>query len=1797
MAFFAGYQQVCLIYESDNSLIYRARREKNQTPVILKALKEDYPSSQEYIRYKQEYKITSHLKDVPGAIQTYGMEVHGHRLMIVLEDFGAESLKTWMEGRTLALSEALELAIAITEALGKIHQARVIHKDINPANIVLHPETKLVKIIDFGISTLLPQESQCLKGISLLEGTLAYLSPEQTGRMNRSLDYRTDYYSLGASLYHLLTGRPPFAAQDPMGFVHAHLARLPVPPHELNPEVPRALSEIVRKLLAKTPEERYQTTRSILADLSECHSRLLQDPELQGFEIGRRDKAERLVVAQQLYGREREAEALREGFERVALAKKELMLIGGHSGVGKTALVQELFKPLTLKRGYYVSGKFDQLQRNRPYLAFASAFQQLIRQLLTETDTQIARWRRLLHDTLWPNARVILELIPELERVIGQQPEVEELPPAERQNRFNLMFQRFIRTLAQPEHPLVVFVDDLQWADAASLQLLERCLTSPDSQCLYLIGAYRDNEVGPTHPLLRTLGEIENSGCPVSRLTLSPLGLDEVVKLVAGTLHSSPERVGELSRLLQDKTHGNPFFLHAFLRALVSEGLLYWNASLDDWGFELPAIQAKGITDNVADLLAEKLKKLSPQTQEILSLAACLGNRFDLFALGIACDRKPRAVLQALEPAVVEGLVAPLGDQYKAIEHEAPGAATAEAVEYRFAHDRIQQASYGLIPRSDLPRVHAAIGRRMVQGLGPKRLEQQLFEVVNHLNFGRELCASQAERDELARLNLVVGKKAKSSAAYVQSWNYLQIGRDLAGEGGWRRMYALMLALTEEAAESAYLSGHFEAMEKLVAQIESRSKNLLEKAKAYQVLILGQVAQGNLAQAVDTGLSFLGRCQIQLPSRPTKGKVLLEFVKIRLLLFRRDLDGIVELPEMQDPLTLLLVRIMTTIAAPAYWASPNLYAINSFKRIHLCLKHGNNKYAASAYLSLATMLCGVIQDHDLGWRIGNLALRLEQRFPSSEYQCRNLAMFNLFIRHWKEHLKLTLAPILEAYQIGRQNGDVEWAGICAYIFTHHVQMLGKELTAADKEIGDFRLAVSELKQASTLRYIGFIHQVVRNLQDTSADPGKLSVNGVEDAAMLELLEREGDHSGMLLFLFSKYYLCCIFHRYEQASALANQTTEYFVAGRSLFAISRIRFFHSLSLLGHFEEAGTAGRRALLRQVGKNQRFMRKGVKSAPMNHLHLFLLVEAERSRVKGNQRAATLAYRQATATASRNGYVNDEGYAAELAGRFHLSAGRRHQAKRFLKRARACYLRWGATAKLAQVDACYRDILVRKKKRPRPSTGGTITHAAPSSPTSFLDINAVIKASQSISGEIQLERLLEIMMKIVIEAAGAEKGLLILQNDGHPTVEAIIQGTAGQPAFQIVCFPLDGSEELPRALVRYVLRSHESLVLGDATRTDEFARDPYVVRARLKSVLCCPILRNGVLLGALYLENNQTTDVFTPDRVELLHLLASQTAISIENARLYRLLQLSLEKEKESMEKEKESMRVRDEFLARTSHELRTPLNAIVNLPEFILQKYTPYPVLRCTTCGATYQPEQDETLANAPRCSDCDGPATLVEDVHHHYDGELGEVFRIQHTIQESGRSLLQIINNILEFGEQESKQSQLQLRQFGILALIGQAVELIAPIAAKKEIQIQIDEVPSGLSVRADWMKLGQVLYHLLDNAIKFSPHGSQVKIGVTHAGEGVSFYVADHGIGIAAKDHQFIFESFRQVEEGTTRKYGGTGLGLAISKNLMTLHGGDIRVESQLGQGSTFFAQLPHDGPTRAMESPGDSLPGS
>ncbi|WP_428264802.1 ATP-binding protein, partial [Haliangium sp.] len=1393
------------------ALVYRAERERDHRRVVLKLLERHLATPDAIARYQHEFEVLEGLR-IPGVIEVLGLETVLGAPMLVLDDFNAQSVAKQRREEPLGLNQVLTLALRVTAILSEVHGHDIVHCDINPSNILINRDTGEVKLADFGWSVRAkddevdPAEDEEPRAEYEPGGTLAYMSPEQTGRVDRRIDYRTDFYSLGVTLYELCTGRLPFETGDPLALVHCHLAQEPVPPHEVVPDIPVMVSDIIMKLMSKMPEQRYQTAHGCMHDLGECKRQLDDNGTIQAFPLGREDRPERFQIPTRLYGRERESATMRATLARVTAGDRRLLLVTGHPGIGKSALIKELGAAAAGGRRSFLEGKYDQYRRNIPYSALVQGFSTLVRQLLTEPQDRLDEWRRALTQALGASAHVLIEVIPELAVLLGPQPSVPRSGPSETENRFNHAFRGFVNVLCR-EHPLIVFLDDLQWADAASLRLMKLMLTDPDGGRLLLVGAYRDREVDAAHPLTTLLDQLGDEGLDIDRVSLRPLTLDEVSELLADTLRRGAADCADLAALIMAKTGGNPFFVKQFLLTLHHEQVFEFDRSSSGWRWDLDAVRELPITDNVVDLMVVRMRKLSMGTQRTLQLAACVGNIFDTATLAIICEDSPAAIDDRFAPVIDMGMVRRRPTLGLGGGSARPGGA------YAFSHDRVQQAAYALIPANDEAAVHLNIARLLERSLSGEEREVRVFELVEHFVQGAALVDGDDERLRAAGLCLVAGRRAEESMAHESARRFLGAGLAFMPEQSWRDHYELMRDLTMAAAEVEYVNADVATARRLTDELLDNARDLLDKAKVRELQMMFHIAQQEMPEALEIGLDTLSMLGVSLPREPEAVNARVEELREQLDLNQARLAELENHPELTDPRQTMILRILERSATPAFYAEPVLWPLLTHTEVTVCVRHGHSALAAASYIQHAATLCGVNPDLELASGLGALALRLLERFPDPSIEVRASNMFHAFVRPWNEPDRGAVEQLRALVQRGLQAGALEHAFYAAMWCPWFRFQTGDPLDEVHRD--------QRAYQTLAERHGMVLHR------DLIAVTARIT---------RELLGRPADHERAVLqqpvvFLF-QWTAQAALHNImgDRAAALdaAERSEEHASIGVGLPVGAEQQYAYCLAALGALTDldGDPARTRALLAEVERKQASMLVWAERVPENFLHKWALVAAEHARARNQPPEAMARFEEAIDAARKYGYTREEAMACERAASFYAGLGRKQIGDMYLSDAHLAYRRWGAQAKVMALEQehpwlAQRQSLVTSGFQSSSGSGRTRT----------LDLESVVRASQALSSQLVLDQLLATLMKIIIENAGAQRGYLLLTGeDGGPdslTLEA--EGDIGDERFRALpSLPLDHPEaRFARTAVSYVSRTRTSLVLSDAADQEPYAHDP----------------------------------------------------------------------------------------------------------------------------------------------------------------------------------------------------------------------------------------------------------------------------------------------------------------------------------------------------------------------------------
>ncbi|MEO7715312.1 MAG: AAA family ATPase [Capsulimonas sp.] len=1420
-------------------------------------------------RLTHEYGLKDHLDDA-WAVRPLELVREGGQTMLVLESPKGEPLDRLI-GPPMEIGRFLRLAVALSAALSRLHGRGLIHKDIKPANVLVNSAADHVWLTGFGVASRLPRERQSPEPPEIIAGTLAYMAPEQTGRMNRSIDSRSDLYSLGVTLYEMLTGSLPFTASDPMELVHCHIARQPAWPNEQVKNVPVSVSAITLKLLAKTAEERYQTAAGAESDLRRCLLEWETQGRIDDFTSGEHDTPDRLIIPEKLYGRELEVAILLTAFDRVvAGGRHELVLVSGYSGIGKSAVVNELHKPLVPPRGLFASGKFDQYKRDIPYATLAQAFQSLIRPLLSKSEEELRQWRDAIREALGSNGSLMVDLVPELKHIIGEQPPAPELPPQDAQRRFQLVFRRFISVFARPEHPLALFLDDLQWLDAATLDLLEDLLTQSDLRHLLLIGAYRDNEVNSTHPLAQKLDAIRQAGAIIQEIVLAPLDREDLGQMLADSLYCESERAAPLAQLIHEKTSGNPFFAIQFISTLADEALLNFDYDRGGWSWDLNRIYAKGYTDNVVDLMVGKLNRLSVETQQALQQFACLGNRAEFDMLRMVYQNSNDEMHDQLWEAVRTGLIFRSENSY------------------RFLHDRVQEAAYSLIPKEQRAAEHLRIGAVLATHSSDERLKEVIFEIVNQLNLGSHLITSVEERERVAELNLIAGQRAKFSTAFASALQYLRAGRSLLTETAWDLNYELIFATECLIAECELLTAEMIAAENRLLLLAERAQTRHDFAIVTRLQLTLYTALDQSDLCVDVFLEFLRRGGTDWSRHPTRDEVLREYERIWTLIGSRQIEDLFDLPLTTNPNVLDTLDVFTEIVHPAIFYNENLSSLVVCRIVSLSLEHGNCDASCFGYVWFAMFAGPRFHNYQDGYRFGQLGFDLVEKRGLTRYQARTYLSFAT-LTPWTKHAASARNLIHRAFDAASRNGDLTFSAYSWEQLITNCLMAGDPLAEVQSEAENGVAFAKKTGFGLVVEICSTQRALIRTLRGLTPTFGCFNDDDFDEMRTENLLAGNPVLSLAEFFYWTRKLQARFFAGDYAAAVTASRRAQSLVwTASSQVTSADFPFYSALAHAASWDFASSDQRKGHFDALTAHHKQLEVWSEHCPTNFKNRAALVGAEIARIESRILDAEQLYEEAIRSAHANGFVHNEAVASEVAARFYAARGFEKIANAYLRDARYCYLHWGADGKVRHLDQQY-----PRLEAERPTSDPTSTILAP---VEHLDLATVIKVSQAVSGEIVLEKLIGALMRTAIEYAGGERGLLILpQGDEYRIDEYRIVAEATTHSDTVAVGLRQASVtamDLPESIFHYVLRTKESILLHDAWAKNPFSADDYICRCNARSVLCIPLLKQTRLIGVLYLENNLAPHVFTPARMALLKLLASEAAVSLENTRLYRDLQ-----------------------------------------------------------------------------------------------------------------------------------------------------------------------------------------------------------------------------------------------------------------------------------------------------------------
>jgi histidine kinase len=1753
----SGYQVTELIHQGSQTILYSAVA-VNGTACILKMLRTEFPTSEQIARLKHEYHIIADL-DLPGVIQPIALELQQNRVVLVIEDIGGRSLKHYIQNNIVDLELALSIALQIARTLVGLHQHQITHKDIKPANIIFNLHSAVAKLSDFTLATRISTETTPLLNPSQLEGTLAYLSPEQTGRMNRSIDYRTDFYSLGVTLYELFSGRLPFQSQDPLVLIHSHIAKAPPP----LPELPNAIAEIIAKLMAKNAEDRYQSASGLAADLEQCLTQYQTTGSIPNFEIGKLDRISQLNIPQKLYGREQAVAVLQKAFAKACRGTLEVVIISGYSGIGKTALVQELFKSLSASRGYFVSGKCDQFKRDVPLGSVTESYRGLMHQILAETPEEIAQWRSRLQTVLSGNAQVVINLIPELELIIGPAPILAEIDHIEAQHRFWQTFSDFFECLATEDAPIIDFMDDLQWADTAGLNSLAGFASNPNIQHHLLILAYRENEVDPTHPLMQAIEAIRATGKAIHCIHLAPLNAQDVNRLVADTLSDRLETTAPLAHLLHRKTQGNPFFLIQLLKSLQQKEILIFDYSTEQWQWNIKQIQQQGITENVVDLMIEQLSQLSSEAQILIQTAACIGHQFDLNTLASVLGQTASGTCQTLLESIQTGFVIPLDQVHKIVVTQDESGEFSEILnpKFKFLHDRVQQAAYEMINRDRIPGLHWRIGQLLLQA------EQHLplFNLVRHLNQGLPLGIGEDQRIQLIELNQQAAHKARSAMSLGTAFEYIQQAIDLVQPSDWASHYDRLIELYSIAMGISYAHGQAEATAACYTEVVNHARDPIDYNAVQIVNIQALITAGRLEDALMFSQSALAGLGFILPDVGTEADIAQALQSTMVLVAETPLEHWVDLLPIADKTQLAIARLLTQITALTYINAPTLLPLISLTQIQILLKFGRFPDDAIACANYAFLVNLLLKDPVQAYALAGVAQQFMAGNPSQELRTRaNITLGGLVIHH-TQHLKETCPILMEGYHAALAVGSAEFTTYHSGQFIAHQYLLGYPIAEVHQTLQDLQAKIDSLDAISAVNY-NATHQFALSswLQPLPASKPKASVSIVNLIDLAGQAPEIVSGFGFSTFCFHQLILYYTFGEYEKAIEILDQAPQFMPNLVCTVIAVVVDFYGALTLLGDFLWLNSEAQTQRLQRIASYIERLEFAALHGPMNHRHKLLLVKAERSRVLGQIPEAMQYYDQAIELAGIHGYIQEKAIACERAAEFYAAISQPAIAQMYLREAYGAYRTWGVRLKVEVLEAQYPELQALNQESPIASGGSTTTSHE------TIDLTTVIQASHVLAGEIVLECLVEKLMCLVRENAGAQKVVFISKVKEQLVIEACLNPEELSPAATV---DIAQHKTFPQALIHYVIRTKEALVLDNAMVDRRFNHDRYLQEQRPLSVVVVPILQQNEIIGVLYLENNLTVGAFTRDRCEVLGVIAAQAAISLENAKLYATMENRINQRTKELSTaleqlqtaqirliQSEKMSSLGQLVAGIAHEINNPINFIYgNLTHAEVYARDLLQMAKC------YQLE-DGRLQALVNTIDLD---YMVEDFP-----------KVLLSMKHGADRVRDIVQGLRDFARLDETAYKAVNIHEGIESTLTLITERLGAITVIKN----YSPLPEIECYAAE---LNQVFLNLLTNAIdalgdRLDPT-IRIQTSLTVDQE-IRILIEDNGEGIPKDSMTKIFDPFF-----TTKSVGrGTGLGLAIGHQIVTgQHGGRLVCRSNVGLGTTFEVLLPLGGRSKVM----------
>lgn len=1797
-----------IIYENERVYIYEAISQKDQSTIALKTFKNEHPSLTEIAQFQHEYEILKNLS-IPGVVKVIDIKQHGNACFLLLEDFKGVCLRDYLEINPVDILNYHTIAISLAQTVADIHEKGIIHKDINPENIILNEQNFQTLLMEFGYATQLTKENPQVVPSNLLVGSLYYISPEQTGRLNRELDYRTDIYSLGVVLYEILTQQPPFQSRDAMELIHAHIAKTPLSPSVINPLIPKPVSDVIMKCLAKMPEDRYQSASGLKNDLEECLKQLKETKTVANFIPGQRDIFYTFEIPNRLYGRENEYAEILSAYDRITFGRCEWLHISGAAGSGKTVLVTNTQASIQKQRACFIRGKYDQMQTDLPYSGLIEACRDLIRQVLASNEEELEIVKENLQLTLGENCQVMIEIIPELELLMGKQPPTSIVEPQASQNRLKLIFRRFIQNFAVQKRPLVIFLDDFQWADQASINLLESLMT--DRWLNYLLLITTSRELVSSDPIQIALSEIKKQGANFHSIHLGMLDIENITMLVKDTLHCTPQEASPLAFQLLHKTAGNPYFVTQFLKNLYEEKLIFYDKANQKWAWNNIEIERKSISENLIELMLKKIRKLKQNTQKLLTYASVIGSQFDLRALADLDDLTLNEALMQIWEAVNEELLQSLDDNYLLVRSSDFEKQNQEKIQdipilFRFAHERIQVAAYSLLGESEKSELHGKHAEYLIRKTPSDKIEESIFNIVYHLNKCiKDLSPEKAL--QVIHLNLIACRKAKREAAYKTAFECINIARGLLKENSWETHYDLTYNVYLESAGCAYLTRSFDLIDGFSDVILRNAKTNIERGKLYILKINYYTSIAETQNALECGTEGLIFFGIKLSRDPTIFKIFKELAIIKWKLRKHKIPNLQQLPPMQDPEKIFLIEYLISLLPPAFVSNKKLYCIITLMMMRMSLNFGNSPLSFFVYMSYAGLLQIMFRDYKTAAELGQLAITLCRKSKSPSYMCKANYVMAAIINHWTHSLEAGRQYMDVCFKTGLESGEFIFYSFISVYYGFLDGVYYRNVVEARKRMEANKETIFATKNQQSINAYRIKYQLSLLLTKKDFDGITISDQNFNDDEFFALIdhnrEEEAAYQSYAAYKIGILYL---FYHYEEAYRIYQITDYSRDAAKTLISERELNFFYSLTLIALLPTRKWFDRLKFWYYIRRNQSLLKYWTSCCQANNLHRYLLVEAEIARASKQIDKALELYDQSIRQARDQEYVNEEALANELAAKCCLAEGKPVIAKAYLLEAHYAYYRWGAISKVRQLETLYPEIFTEHHEITfdEQTNSHHLSTADPfhqkvalaAGKTSF-DIDAVMQAATLLSGEIHQEKLLSKQLKIVLEYAGADRAVILRELNG----KWVLQGEKrlDSPEAKVLPnLPLeDQTANVCVPVIQYVIRTRQNIVLNDVQHQGLFTQDLYILAYQPKSVLCMILSHQGKPTVILYLENHLATETFTPDRLRILWLLSSQIATSTENAALYSNLEVAtdnlrnLNRKLESYSHDLENkVGDRTRELQQKNIQLSETLQTLKEMQKQIVQQEK-LAAFGALTQGVAHEIKNPLNFINNFSSLSMDllqDLSNIVEKLKGKDDKEAQSLIQDlninMQKICEHSKRADKIVMSML----QHSKATKGSKELVNLNLLFSEYLYISKNQAKQKYPDLHVEIVtcfdPNLKNVYVVPQDIGRVLLNLLDNALfdlrekvkkvgeDFSP---KIEITTQQDHNTAKIIIRDNGMGIKKEHHEKIFQPFF-----TTKPTGtGVGLGLSIAYDIISKeHEGSITFKSIENEFTEFVIEL-------------------